>query len=96
MRSGKSRLQHNNLSLPEPFISTVSIPTWSRISIPFARRRPITKVLLFTEIVIDEKQSLYTGFPVGSEIFYIQRLHYMDDMPLILNHHYFLKEAVPG
>ncbi len=59
-------------------------------------RRPITKVLLFTEIVIDEKQSLYTGFPVGSEVFYIQRLHYMDDMPLILNHNYFLKEAVPG
>lgn len=59
-------------------------------------RRPVTKVLLFTEIVIDEKQSLYTGFPVGSEVFYIQRLHYMDDMPLILNHNYFLKEAVPG
>lgn len=59
-------------------------------------RRPVTKVLLFTEIVIDEKQSIYTGFPVGSEVFYIQRLHYMDDMPLILNHNYFLKEAVPG
>lgn len=59
-------------------------------------RKPVTKVLLFTEIAIDEKQSLYTGFPVGAEVFYIQRLHYMDEMPLILNHNYFLKESVPG
>ncbi len=55
-----------------------------------------TKVLLFTEFAINEKQALYTGFPVGTDIYYIQRLHYLDDMPLILNHNYFLKEAVPG
>lgn len=59
-------------------------------------RQPITKVLLFTEFAISEKQSQYTGFPVGAEIYYIQRLHYLDHMPLILNHNYFLKEAVPG
>ncbi|MDC7289511.1 UTRA domain-containing protein [Blautia schinkii] len=59
-------------------------------------RRPVTKVLLFTEFAINEKQAQYTGFPVGAEIYYIQRLHYLDDMPLILNHNYFLKEAVPG
>lgn len=53
-------------------------------------------MLLFTEYAINDKQSLYTGFPVGTDIYYIQRLHYLDDMPLILNHNYFLKEAVPG
>ncbi len=56
----------------------------------------LTKVLLFTEFAIDEKQALYTGFSVGTDIYYIQRLHYLDGMPLILNHNYFLKEAVPG
>jgi GntR family trehalose operon transcriptional repressor len=59
-------------------------------------RTPRTEVLLFTEFSIHEKQALHTGFPTGSEIYYIQRLHYLDDMPLILNHNYFLKEAVPG
>lgn len=57
---------------------------------------PITRVLLFTECAVSEKQSRYTGFPPGAEIYYIQRLHYLDEMPLILNHNYFLKEAVPG
>ena len=49
---------------------------------------PLTKVLLFTEFAIDEKQAFYTGFPVGTDIYYIQRLHYLDGMPLILNHKY--------
>lgn len=57
---------------------------------------PVTKVLLFTEFSINEKQAEYTGFPVGTDIYYIQRLHYLDDIPLILNHNYFLKEAIPG
>lgn len=55
-----------------------------------------TQVLLFTEFFINEKQAVNTGFPVGTEIYYIQRLHYLDGIPLILNHNYFLKEAVPG
>ncbi len=57
---------------------------------------PHTSVLLFTEFAISEKQAQTTGFPAGTQIYYIQRLHYLDDMPLILNHNYFLKEAVPG
>lgn len=58
--------------------------------------RAYTKCLLFTEITINEKQSLQTGFSVGAEVYYIQRLHYLDDIPLILNHNYFLKESAPG
>lgn len=58
--------------------------------------RPITKVVLFTEFTVSEKLSKVTGFPAGTDIYYIQRLHYLDDMPVILNHNYFLKEAVPG
>lgn len=58
--------------------------------------QPFTRVLLFTEFAVDEKQAQYTGFPVGADIYYIQRLHYLDDIPLILNHNYFLKKAIPG
>ncbi len=58
--------------------------------------QPFTQVLLFTEYSINENQALYTGFSAGTEVYYIQRLHYLDEMPLILNHNYFLKEAVPG
>ncbi len=57
---------------------------------------PSTRVLLFLEVVIDKRLSERTGFPVGSEVYYIQRLHYLDDMPLIINHNYFLKSCVPG
>lgn len=57
---------------------------------------PRTEVLLFTEITADEKLSGRTGFPAGSEIYYIQRLHYLDETPLIINHNYFLKVCTPG
>ena len=48
-------------------------------------RAASTKVVLFTEFAVDEKLSLYTGFAAGTEIYYIQRLHFLDDLPLILN-----------
>lgn len=58
-------------------------------------RKPNTLVLLFTEFRVDKNLALKTGFSENAEIYYIQRLHYLDDQPLILNHNYFLKEAVP-
>lgn len=54
-----------------------------------------TKVLLFSEFTADTAFAARAGFPVGSQLYYIQRLHYLDGKPLILNHNYFLKEAVP-
>src|SRR5699024_5393884 len=45
---------------------------------------------------VDEKLSKKTGFNIGNEVYYIQRLHYMDNKPLILNHNYFLKDVVKG
>lgn len=50
----------------------------------------------FTELCISKNQSAYTGFPAGAEVYYIQRIHYLEDIPLIINHNYFLKESVPG
>ncbi|MCM1543405.1 MAG: trehalose operon repressor [Blautia sp.] len=55
---------------------------------------PKTEVLCFTEITADTKISDKTGFPVGSELYYLQRLHYLDGKALILNHNYFLKNVV--
>lgn len=55
---------------------------------------PRTEVLCFTEITTDEKISGRTGFPVGAELYYIQRLHYLDEKALIINHNYFLKDVV--
>ena len=48
------------------------------------------------ELTADEKISRRTGFPVGSELYYIQRLHFLDEKPLIINHNYFLKSAACG
>ena len=52
-----------------------------------------TKVLHFAELVVDQKISQKTGFNIGDEIYYLQRLHYLDGKALILNHNYFLKSV---
>ena len=54
-----------------------------------------TKVLLFMEIQASASLAEKTGFAPGTQLYYIQRLHYLDDMPLIINHNYFLKECTP-
>lgn len=55
-----------------------------------------TEILLFSEITIDAALAARTGFPAGVQAYYLQRLHYLDEKPLILNHNYFLKESIPG
>ncbi|RRD95859.1 UTRA domain-containing protein [Clostridiales bacterium COT073_COT-073] len=58
-------------------------------------KTPLTKVLLFVEVTADKKLAERSGFAIGSELFYIQRLHYLDGKPLIINHNYFLKQCMP-
>lgn len=55
---------------------------------------PRTEVLCFMELTADKKISKKTGFPIGSSLYYLQRLHFLDDKALILNHNYFLKDVV--
>lgn len=55
-----------------------------------------TKVLLFMELTTNSSLAEKTGFPVDSDIYYLQRLHFLDGKPLIINHNYFLKECTPG
>lgn len=52
-----------------------------------------TKVILFTDLVVDERIQRRTSFPIGTSVYYIQRVHYINDRPLILNHNYFLSDV---
>lgn len=55
-----------------------------------------TRVVQFTEITADAKLSAKTGFPEGSELYYLQRVRYLDGKALILDINIFLKELIPG
>lgn len=55
-----------------------------------------TNVVQFAEITADERISAKTGFPAGSELYYIQRVRYLEDKALILDVNMFLKSVVPG
>lgn len=59
-------------------------------------RDVLTKAVLFTELTADKRVSDKTGFPEGSELYYIQRVRYLDGKALILDVNMFLKSAVPG
>ena len=43
----------------------------------------MTKVVCFTQLAADEKISKRSGFAVGTPLFYIQRIHYLDGKALI-------------
>ncbi|MBS5063064.1 MAG: trehalose operon repressor [Hungatella hathewayi] len=53
-----------------------------------------TKVVCFAELQVDEKIHARTTFPIGEEIYYIQRVRYIDGKALIIDHNYFLKLVV--
>ncbi len=53
-----------------------------------------TRVVCFMELTADERTSKKYGFPVGSELYYIQRVRFLDHRPLILDINLFLKDVV--
>lgn len=53
-----------------------------------------TKVICFVELTVDEHIKSRTGFPVGSEIYYLQRVRYINGEALIIDHNYFLRDIV--
>lgn len=53
-----------------------------------------TKVILFSELLVDKKINKRTGFEIGAKIYYIQRLRYLDGAPLIIDHNFFLADVV--
>lgn len=55
-----------------------------------------TKVVQFMELTADEHIHVKTGFPIGSELYYIQRVRFLEGKALIFDINIFLKSAVPG
>lgn len=53
-----------------------------------------TQVICFTELTVDERIYKRTGFSIGTEIYYIQRVRYMEGIPWILDHNYMRKDVV--
>lgn len=60
------------------------------------RKSYTTKVVCFAELTVDEKIRRRTTFPMGVQIYYIQRIRYIEGEALIIDHNYFLKEVVKG
>lgn len=55
-----------------------------------------TEVVQFAEFVADKRINAKTGFAIGCELYYIQRVRYLDGKALIFDINTFLKSAVPG
>ena len=55
-----------------------------------------TEVKLLSFITVDSHLAAKTGFAEGTELYYIQRVRYINDKPVILDINLFSKEAVPG
>ncbi len=55
-----------------------------------------TTVIQFAEIIADERVAKRTGFPLGADLYYIQRVRALDGKPVILDINMLLKEEAPG
>lgn len=55
-----------------------------------------TRVIHLIEIEADEEISQLTGFPPGTELYYIQRLRLLEGKALIMDINMFRKDIVPG
>lgn len=54
------------------------------------------KVITFTDLVVDEKLSQKTGFPVGTEIYFIQRIRFLNDVAKMVDTNLLRKDIVVG
>lgn len=58
--------------------------------------RGTSEILLFSELTANAALASKTGFDEGTPLYYIQRLHYLNDRPLIFNHSYFRQDVARG
>lgn len=59
-------------------------------------RIPATRVVHFEQLTADEVVQNATGFAVGTELFYLERVHLLDGVPLIFNLNFFRADVLPG
>ena len=55
-----------------------------------------TRLIRFAELTADEHVARHTGFPVGTELYYIQRVRSLDGDPCVFDINLFDKKLVPG
>ena len=55
-----------------------------------------TRLVRFAELTADDHVSRHTGFPVGTELYYIQRVRSLDGDPCVFDVNLFDKKLVPG
>ena len=60
------------------------------------RLNVVTKVVSFSVVTVEAQLAEESGFPIGSEVYDILRVRYLDGKPLILDRNLFLKAFVPG
>ncbi|WP_082235337.1 UTRA domain-containing protein [Halobacillus massiliensis] len=53
-----------------------------------------TEVVLFEEVTADEEIQGITSMPVGTELYHLQRVRYLDENPVIIDHNYFRRDIV--
>lgn len=54
------------------------------------------QVITFTEMIADERLSKKTDFEVGTELYFIQRLRSIDDIPKMVDNTLLRKSLIPG
>lgn len=58
--------------------------------------RGTSEILDFAEVTADDALADTTGFAPGTPLYYVQRLHYLNGQPLIMNHSYFRQDVARG
>lgn len=53
-------------------------------------------VNVFSELYINEEISKLTTFPINTPIYYVERVRYMDEKPVILHRSYFRQDIAVG
>lgn len=55
-----------------------------------------TQVVCFEELTVDAALAQQLPFPVGTELYHIQRVRTMDGLALIIDHNYFRRDVAAG
>lgn len=78
--------------------ATFTLGTIESFSESAARNRSSgsNQVVYFKALTANRALCEITGFAVGTPLYYLQRLHFMDGRALILNHSYFRQDVAQG
>lgn len=57
---------------------------------------PKTKVIVFTEIIVNERLAVKTGFPLNTPIYFIQRVRYLDGIAKMVDTNLLRKDIITG